>query len=145
MREYGPLPERLNTFQALVDGGFTVEYAARRMGVSVRSARRYLQILRQQNGIPSPQGAVAQRLRPLVLDLLRRHLDTAFTAWELSRGVGHHAALSTNSGLLPALIAEGLVEVVDGDRASRGSGPVRRYRLAPTTNDTQINTEREAD
>ena len=142
MREARPLTERLIEFQALRTSGLGVKAAARRMGVSTRSGSLYEQKLRQQTGTQPP--GVASGLRGPVLALLRAYPNRAFSACDLARHVQPGAkALTTNRGLLPRLVAQGLIEVVDGVRSPSDRRPVRRYRLAPM-NDPQINTEREA-
>lgn len=127
-----PLEARLIEFKALQDAGVSLKRAAREMGVSARSARKYAQRLREQAGEQSPR-FVAGTLRPLVLALLTAHPDEWFSAGQIAKAVKHSSPfLSTGRGLLPALVAEGLIEErVSARNPGTDVRQVRRYRIAP--------------
>lgn len=125
-----PLAERLEEFQALEAQGLSMAQMAARMGVSARSVRQYATTLLKAAGEKNAR-YVAGKLREPVLDFLAAHRSLWFSAGEIARGAGHTSGfLSTKRGVLPALVADGLIEERVSARVPvRDERQVCRYRI----------------
>ncbi len=129
----GPsMAERVKEYAELRSAGETVAGAAKRMGVSYKSALHYAALLRKQEGVDSRWREWSKQARPRIVAHLRNHPQAELSSYELARVLGEDEPENWTKSvdwILRGLIAEGVVELVPGVRdAGRDMRPVRRYR-----------------
>ncbi|GIH26008.1 hypothetical protein Aph01nite_43180 [Acrocarpospora phusangensis] len=115
--------------------GASIEEAAERIGVHRRTAERYEQRIRQEQGVPGPRRP-DRWMDPLILDHLRTHPGIRVSAYDLARVIGGSISYwSTACAAMGRLVASGQVEVVIEPCDQYDRRPVRRYFLCARSAD----------